>query len=283
MGTNQLRSCEFLDISDLLNQVENLTKNWNKVWFRGVNGNHPLVPMAYRENYFQNHARRLKIYIQKAKLHHPNLFNMQDADWFFIAQHNGIPTTLLDLTENIFVALFFSCDQKNKDGYPYIFVLNPDALNYVIKEIVGDPFVKIGKVNLIKQQHKSGVYLAQEKRISDKVAALLGDEENERATKFYNDECRLPTALYPDYLDQKMNIQDSCFTMHGSDNRSLEDIVLDLCDKFKINQENIFLKFRLKGQVGNRNKFIRQIKRFGPKKNSLFGDHQSLVDTLRNT
>jgi len=51
----------------------------------------------------------------------------EELKWVQIARHYGLPTRLLDWTENALIALYFSCEDTSKDGL--VFVLKPVDLN----------------------------------------------------------------------------------------------------------------------------------------------------------
>lgn len=51
----------------------------------------------------------------------------EELKWIQVAQHNGLPTRLLDWTENPLVALYFACELPAIDGM--VFVLDPVSLN----------------------------------------------------------------------------------------------------------------------------------------------------------
>ena len=53
-----------------------------------------------------------------------------DLDWYFLAQHYGIPTTLLDWSEDPFIALFFSLyEYDENDTNVTIYVFSPNNYN----------------------------------------------------------------------------------------------------------------------------------------------------------
>lgn len=62
----------------------------------------------------------------------------QELRWMQIARHHGLPTRLLDWTENPLVALYFACEQADKDGM--VFVFSPVDLNQLTTSDATGPF-----------------------------------------------------------------------------------------------------------------------------------------------
>jgi hypothetical protein len=59
----------------------------------------------------------------------------EQKNFLAFARHSGIPTNLLDITDNPLVALYFACADNNGDGYVYLY---GDAVNLDLTGILRD-------------------------------------------------------------------------------------------------------------------------------------------------
>lgn len=173
-------------------------------WYRGESREHDfLIPKIYRnikeenipnilsqeQKYFQEFKRRALAIVDD--------FDKNDFwSWYFLIQHYGGPTRLLDWTGNAGVALFMALDtsRERKDN-PIIYLLSPTVLtDYAFKDI-GKEDSLTGRV-LYPGDDDTNIWI--ENLISKKL-----------------DIPESPIALLPPYSDHRIVSQKSCFTLFG--------------------------------------------------------------------
>lgn len=241
---------EFLDI---LFVKTSKYKN-DKIWFRGENSDsYKLVPNLYRREgkeitYCQNiiDGKIFNIleqnidtgFYRRAFSYFSNK-GIENNKWnrYFLKQHYGIKTRLLDWSENALFALFFALHHNYRENEnARLWILYPFNLNnYSIQKLLKED--KHFKKILTFNNFKKGQALRNEK----------GEVSIEGiGRRYYNLICEegeqlYPIAIYPPHLDARMAAQQSCFTVFGNmtngliDNDSQEVFLdyIDICSKNK--------------------------------------------------
>ncbi len=207
-------------IDEFVGRIQAVRDKWDQnvlPWFRGEPGDEsfPLTPTLYRvpsgKHYDENWL--LQNFRQEAPILNLPLLPAFDRidQWLFLARHVGLPTRLLDWTEGALIALNFALrriDEK-KPIPPVIWMLNPfNLIN--LSPTKPPPLPNIYPLTWTPQDKKN-IGLAN-------FIAAWGDPG-------YAYQTTCPVPIRPAYVHPRMIAQLSCFTIYGSDTRSLDPML----------------------------------------------------------
>jgi hypothetical protein len=185
------------------------------LWFRGLSrSSHKLCPSIMRDGktsdiVFEREKRLLTRFRQRSLAYWPAGYPQNDWDHLFAMQHFGMPTRLLDWTENLFVAAHFALNpsqgslEDNDEHPPTIWCLDPVEWNRstpVLSEF-GDSI--------------------QVLTTSDDEADSYRPDTTKRRNK-------TPVALYGTHNSTRIVAQRGTFMVWGNDTRALEDFADEL-------------------------------------------------------
>jgi hypothetical protein len=122
-----------------------------KLWFRGVsNAAHGLLPRLYRSSGTAGElvAIEREMLAQFKSRSQPYLDGGDHSPWgyLFIMQHYGVPTRLLDWSENALIGLYFSLSAAAAKGFPTdaaVWVLDAGAWNAATFPNMGSPGIAL--------------------------------------------------------------------------------------------------------------------------------------------
>ena len=126
-----------------------------------------------------------------------------DREWYFVMQHYGAPTRLLDWTEGALLGLYFAV--RDNPGFydAAVWVLDPYELN--LRVIGTSEVIPPSAPNLDKSARRL-------------VSPWLPSRFKKRPKL-----PREPVAILPTHIARRISTQRSCFTIHGSNITGLEE------------------------------------------------------------
>jgi hypothetical protein len=235
-------------------------ETWNP-WYRGQDdAEWCLLPSIYRlgdGRYFERELLRdFEIHLSTEANFNPK----NDIEWIFIAQHHGLPTRMLDWSENPLVALFFAVESydNGKDGK--IFALHPAEFN---KRVAFSSSNNVFEEAVTKEGFIS-VPTTDNHFFHKYVLNLTGLDVQRKP------EAKLPMAFRPKSYFKRSMSQSGVFTIHGTDKKPLED--------FKSYGINIIEN---KVPSAHKRTIFRELFDLAISHGSLFGDPNSIAKSLK--
>lgn len=254
-------------INNVLSRTE-LHQKGEESFFRGqASFGWKLLPSLYRDNkWVENEDLMIKEMIRRF----PDFLNDEKRiEILTKLQHYGLPTRLLDLTENPLTALFFACDDKNsedEDGRIYYFSPLERDIKYTGSDLVtilsniSKMDGNFGTNNLDKEESRFLWFIQEEKT---NFTDLL---ERDAITKW----CFVKTNLN----NERIKSQTGSFIITGTGKTKVD--VKEIVDNFE--QNNILF-------VVDRNRkkdILNELKQLGIYEGSIYPDLTKNAEFIKN-
>lgn len=185
---------EIDSLSNFFSVFQSLLDPGKLYWFRGhADVEYKLAPSALRYGTIDERARALGLVTDMKrflgmKLNLPRAVD-NSLGWIQVAQHYGVPTRLLDWTQNAAVALFFACYEKpDLDGL--VVSLNPIELNQAVNP----------RLPRILDAERDAAIIQPYLRLGGRISSRG----------------KHTIALNPTWNTERIALQHGCFTLHGS-------------------------------------------------------------------
>lgn len=219
-----------------------------EIWFRGQGSNQYLL----KPSLFRTRAGidREKEIFNEYKMLTSRMNFKSNSEWETLInmQHYGIPTRLLDWTNNLGVALYFAATSSTQDVPMCLYIMNPIELNK----------------------------LSSKKGIPTLPSDTMGLSYIENYVNKVPFPARYPIAVKCEYVNDRVWMQSGIFTIHGDEENQKDiDIIETILDK-----QSAIYKIDIAPEAYD--SLLNYFDISGIKNYTIFPDMQGIVGYLNN-
>lgn len=189
----------YVDLTEALQDLwSTRSGEWTPLWFRGQRRRRPPLPSLYVNDLAEYEEDIRDSFQRRAIQLAPELSRVVDPwEWYFLMQHYGAPTRLLDWSDGSLIALFFAVQPVR----PYALAPRQQAVVWVVDPVwLNSVAAALSSIASYDWPH-AAPYLP----------GLFADED-ERAPL-----PKMPLALDPPHVARRLSAQRAHFTVFGSD------------------------------------------------------------------
>jgi hypothetical protein len=242
-----------------------------ELWFRGepdADAEHPLRPGRYRAKSMDDEEQEDELryaFAQRGIQFSGSYRPITDWEWYFLMQHYGAPTRLLDWTEGALLGLYFALRSNDGTTDAAVWVLDAWWLNrHAIRSRLKSIQRRLGRYYKWALDHLPDPTDRKTKWILD----YLPEAYSARPLP------RLPAALRPPHIDRRIAVQLSAFTVHGSHPDGLVEVAA---------RDRHARLVRLRIPKRRAKMIWDELDLFGVSETTVFPDLEGLARELKNT